>query len=397
MTTLFEQIKTAPQRTFKMRDLGRVVTGKTPSKDNPADWGQDVDFITPTDFSGDGKHLTEIKRKISAEGVSRYKNMILPPETVIVTCIGSDMGKVVISQHTALTNQQINSIVVDRGSFDVDFVFYKLKSLYPELRSIAEEGGSTMPIITKTTFENIEFDAPELSIQQKIGEILSAYDEKIENNKKIIKNLETSAQALFDEWYVKFRFPGYEKAKFIESEIGDIPKGWEIKNLDQVADIVFGHDFQAKLFNESGLGVRVVRIRDVLDGATETFTTEVPAQEYQINVGDLLIGMDGTFHANFWFTAGCYLNQRVTRIRSNLPGYFIFESIRAQLNYLQKTITGATVGHLANGDIREFKILVPQDLSMMNIFGSVTKKILDLRKEILTLRESRDRLLAELI
>src|SRR3989338_299532 len=120
MSKLLEQINTAVRKPYRIKDMGRVITGKTPSKDNPLDWGNEVDFITPTDFSGNEKYLSNIKRKISQDGVGRYKNMILPPESVVVTCIGSDMGKVIVSKNRALTNQQINSIIVNKESFDLE-------------------------------------------------------------------------------------------------------------------------------------------------------------------------------------------------------------------------------------------------------------------------------------
>ncbi|MDD4409086.1 MAG: restriction endonuclease subunit S [Candidatus Pacebacteria bacterium] len=397
MSKLLEKINNIKRKKYSIKDLGRIITGKTPSKNNPEDWGNEIDFITPTDFSSESKYLSYVKRKISSEGKARYKNMVIPPKSIIVTCIGSDMGKVIVSQRTSLTNQQINSIIINQDCFDVDFIYYTLKSMYPTLRSIAEEGGSTMPIITKSVFEKINFEAPDISIQKKIASLLNIYDEKIENNNKIIKNLEAMAQNIFNEWFVNFKFPGYEKVKIINNELGDTPEKWEVKNLNSVSDIVFGFNFKSNLFNESGLGVPVVRIRDILSGVTKTFSPEIPEAEYEIKSGDLLIGMDGIFHYAFWYSEGAFLNQRVARVRSDLPGYFIYEAIKEQLNFLQKTIIGATVGHLSNGDIRGFRILIPKEISLLQVFENITKEVLVLRKENTSLNSQRDQLLVKLI
>lgn len=266
-----------------------------------------------------------------------------------------------------------------------------------EFQNIAESRSGTFPQITFESIANYEVNIPDLPTQKKIASILSVYDEKIENNNKIIKKLEQMAQTIFNEWFVNFKFPGYEKVKMVDSEMGEIPEGWEIKNLNDISDIVFGFNFKSNLFNEDGLGIPVVRIRDVLSGTTKTYSPEVPTEEYEIKSGDLLIGMDGTFHCAFWYSDGAFLNQRVARVRSDLPGYFIYEAIREQLNFLQKTIIGATVGHLSNGDIRDFKIIIPKDKTLLKVFESITNQALNLRRENISLKSQRDQLLVKLI
>lgn len=263
--------------------------------------------------------------------------------------------------------------------------------------SVASSHGTKMPRGDKDAIIQYKITLPPLSVQKKIASILGAYDEKIENNNKIIKNLEETAQTIFNEWFVNFKFPGYEKVKMVDSETGEIPEGWEVKDLNDIANITFGFNFKSKLFNENGIGVPVVRIRDVLSGITQTFSPEIPSAEYEIKSGDLLIGMDGIFHCAFWYNDGYFLNQRVVCIRSDFPGYFIYESIRDQLDFLQKTIIGATVGHLSNGDIRSFKILIPKDKSLLKVFKDITNKILSLKKENISLKSQRDLLLSKLI
>lgn len=284
-------------------------------------------------------------------------------------------------------------IDIPSEGFDLKYIYYLLKRINLPRYS----GDSAVPGLSRDSVYGLEVETPDFPTQKKIAEILSAYDEKIENNNKVIKNLELMAQTIFNEWFVKFRFSGYEKAKFVESEMGMIPEGWGIQNLYEVADVLFGYAFKSNLFNEDGDGIKIVRIRDVLSGTTETFSPEKVEQKYKIVSGDLLIGMDGIFHASMWFLSDCYLNQRVVRIRSELPTYFILQSIRTQLDFLQKTIIGATVGHLSNGDVRGFKILLPTDKSLLEPFRNITKKILELKKENAILKKSRDKLLTKLI
>jgi len=94
-------------------------------------------------------------------------------------------------------------------------------------------GGGTFPNLTQDTIRNFEIPFPEH--RRKIAAILSAYDDLIENNLRRIKILEEMAQNLYREWFVKFRFPGHQHVRFIDSPLGRIPEGWEVKRLDQVA------------------------------------------------------------------------------------------------------------------------------------------------------------------
>lgn len=212
-------------------------------------------------------------------------------------------------------------------------------------------------------------------------------------NLSSVEVLETLANKIFTEWFIKFRFPGHEKIELLDKEEVLLPKGWTLKSLDEIADVLFGYPFKANLFNDNEQGIPVVRIRDVLSGTTGTFTSETVEEKYLIEQGDLLIGMDGIFHMNTWFMEGNYLNQRVARIRSNYPILFIQESIKPQLEFLQKTITGATVGHLSNGDIRNFKVVIPDRADLLDFFSYLTEAVFNLKKGMAALSASRKNLL----
>lgn len=136
-----------------IKSFGNVITGKTPSSDNPEDFGDFLPFVTPGDFSKYSKFAIGAERNLSEGGSKNLKNKILKSGSVIVTCIGSDMGKVVLASSNCITNQQMNSIV-PTNSCKSDYLYYNLKSISEELKSIAL-GGSTMPMLSKTDFEKI--------------------------------------------------------------------------------------------------------------------------------------------------------------------------------------------------------------------------------------------------
>lgn len=115
-------------------------------------------------------------------------------------------------------------------------------------------GGAAQPNANARVLTSFEFLLPPLPTQRKIASILSAYDDLIENNTRRIKILEEMAQAIYKEWFVHFRFPGHEKVKMVESELGLIPEGWEVKRLGEVCKIVMGQSPSSEFYNTIGQG-----------------------------------------------------------------------------------------------------------------------------------------------
>lgn len=225
---------------YKLGEIGEVITGKTPSKKNPEQWGDIMPFVTPTDFDAYNKNIVGSIRYLSAEGINAFQKKVLPQDSVIVTCIGSQMGKVALNKKECVTNQQINSIIPHK-EFNSDFIYYVISSMQDYLRNLAT-GGSTMPIVNKSTFEEITIKAPDLPTQNAIAEILSSLDDKIELNNKINQELENLAQTLFKQWFIDFEFPNengepYKSSggEIIDSELGEIPKGWEVCKVSELS------------------------------------------------------------------------------------------------------------------------------------------------------------------
>jgi len=166
-------------------DFGTVITGKTPSKKNPEHWGESFDFITPTDFKFFGMFTDRTGRKLSNDGWNRFVNIQLPVNSILVTCIGSDMGKVAISSNSCVTNQQLNSIILNDVS-NLGYVYQHIKSKYNEIRSIAF-GGTTMPIINKGDFSQIDIPIPPKKLIDKFQSYWSSLSDRIRFNQKQIQ------------------------------------------------------------------------------------------------------------------------------------------------------------------------------------------------------------------
>ena len=145
----------------EIKEFGKIITGKTPSSNYPEDFGDDFQFITPGDFLNE-KIIIESSRRLSSLGCNRLKNKINPKNSILITCIGSDMGKVSLNYEECITNQQINSIV-GNSNYYYEYLYYKLVEIKDILKSIAV-GGSTMPMLNKSSFEEIKILKPSNNI-----------------------------------------------------------------------------------------------------------------------------------------------------------------------------------------------------------------------------------------
>lgn len=184
----------------RVGELGKIVTGKTPKTSIPENYSGKIPFLTPSDNMLT-KYVTATKKTLTDKGVMEVKNCLLPQNSVCVSCIGSDLGKVVITTEPTVTNQQINSIIVNQGKFDVSFVYYAMLILGKQLNYISKTS-TAVPIVNKASFSSYSIFCPELGQQKEIAAILSSLDDKIELNNKINENLERQAQAFYRELFI---------------------------------------------------------------------------------------------------------------------------------------------------------------------------------------------------
>lgn len=153
-----------------LSDVGEIITGKTPSTQNPDLWEGNILFITPTDLNN-RKIQMKTERTVSGKGMK-----ILPINTIVFTCIAS-IGKMAITGRASITNQQINSIIVKKDNFQ--FIYYALLNIVDFIKST--QSTTTMPIINKTEFSKFVIKVPCVREQTKIANFLSIIDDKIEN------------------------------------------------------------------------------------------------------------------------------------------------------------------------------------------------------------------------
>ena len=252
----------------------------------------------------------------------------------------------------------------------------------------------------------IDIEYLPLEKQNQIVASLASIDEKIKVNRQINDNLETMAKQLYDYWFVQFDFPN-EEGKPYKSSGGamvwneklkrEIPEGWNVANVFDELYVQYGFPFSTELFTEEPTSIPVVRIRDILENSVSAYSEEEVDEKYKLQKQDLLVGMDGNFHMNYWNDNVSYLNQRSVRLRAKSKStvsimqakYDIAPYIKAK----ELRAKGSTVGHLSDKDLKELFVLVCSNTDFRNKFDSILAEIIENRCEMIELTKQRDELL----
>ena len=210
-------------------DIGKIVTGKTPRTSVAENYDGYIPFLTPSDDLSH-KSAPKTTKTLTEQGLNEVRNCLLPSRSICVSCIGSDLGKVVMTKEPTVTNQQFNSIIPNKN-FNADFVYYFMTLVGRELNYLSKTS-TAVPIINKSSFSNYEIEVPDLETQNRIASILSSIDSKIELNRRINDNLEQQAQALFKSWFVDFE--PFRGGEFVDSALGSTPKELPIVYIEDI-------------------------------------------------------------------------------------------------------------------------------------------------------------------
>lgn len=235
---------------YRLVDLGRVVTGRTPPGTQPEFFDGPIPFLTPTDMDG-RRSVGTTARSLSDKGAKLLANIIVE-HGVAVSCIGWQMGKALLIDRPTITNQQINSVIPDRSFVDDLFLYYSFSMRREEIFRLGA-GGTRTPILNKSGFEAVLVDLPPLGIQRSIASVLSALDDKIELNRRLNETLEVMARAIFRDWFVDFgptRAKMEGRAPYLASDIWSLfpdrfdadgkPEGWKNSSIGAEVDVVGG-------------------------------------------------------------------------------------------------------------------------------------------------------------
>lgn len=389
-------------------DIGKIITGKTPRTFIGENYGGNIPFLTPSDDLSH-KFASKTAKALTEKGLDEVKNCLLPPYSVCVSCIGSDLGKVVMTLEPTVTNQQFNSIIPNKN-FNANFVYYLMTLIGKEL-NYHSKTSTAVPIINKSSFSNYEIKVPNLEIQQNIASILSSFDDKIELNRRINENLEQQAQTLFKSWFVDFE--PFKTGKFVDSELGKIPEGWKVVHADEVYNINIGKTPPRKesiwFSNSESSNVQWVSISDMGNCGAFIGNSKEYLTQNAINKFNIIIVPKDTILLSFKLTIGrVAIAQKELTTNEAIARFYLPYSQFREFTYLtlknydySKLGSTSSIATAVNSRIiKGMKILLPTNGHIKN-FSAIVKPIFDLMEsysnEINRLSQFRDTLLPRLM
>jgi type I restriction enzyme S subunit len=336
-----------------------------------------------------------------ANGIIGMSDEYREENSVIIGRVGAYCGSVQFCRGRYWASDNTIVAFPKDNDTDVVFLYYVLKNA--NLNRWA--GGAAQPLMTQTVIKQIELPHPNIYIQRKISSILSAYDDLIENNTRRIQILEEMAQRIYQEWFVNFRFPGYEKVRFVDSELGKIPEGWEVKLLKDYVDFIKGIEPGSKNYleiQEDGT-IPFLRVGDLNKRSSNIYIRREFSKGIILEEDDIAVSFDGTPGVVATAMYGCYSSGvRKLAIKNdaiNKPFlYYLMKSEHIQ-GIIKAHSKGTTILH-ASESINYLNFVLPTK-EIMKMFYDITnplinEKILLLKKNKI-LRKKRDLLLPKLI
>lgn len=345
---------------------------------------------------------------VKPEFILKKDDIITPLTEQAIGLLGSTAkipcsGKYIQSQDVALIkcNEKLNP----------NFAFYLISSKLVRNQLSAAAQQTKIRHTSPDKIKNCIVWIPEYSAQEKIGNFLSSIDEKIALNNRINAKLEQMAKRFYDYWFVQFDFPNSDGKPYKSSggkmvynaELKiEIPAGWEVGNLYEIADYINGlacQNFRPKVYEES---LPVIKIREMNEGVTkdsEQVSINIP-EKYKINNGDILFSWSATLEVMVWNGGKGGLNQHIFKVMPK--NYFSHEYVYQQLDrYVvnfqkQAEARKTTMGHITSEHINQSRVVLPPE-ETVQVFTQKVKTLSkmqsNLKAENLKLASLRDRLL----
>lgn len=284
------------------------------------------------------------------------------------------------------------------------YLYYWFFSPEAKYQITSKQIGSTQKALTISNLNNFEILIPTRAIQEKIVTILKSLDSKIEINNKIISNLESQAQAIFKSWFVDFE--PFQDGNFVESELGMIPEGWEVRSLSDIAFFKNGLAMQKYRPEINEPSLPVLKIRELNSGSTD-FSSDRCRTDIDDSVkvydGDLIFSWSGTLSCKLWTGGNAGLNQHLFKVTSEkYEKWFNYSWVKFHMNEFIRIAQdkATTMGHIKRSHLDEAKVLIPA----IDIYGKIDKLmkpiielIIKLGIQNTKLAELRDALLPKLM
>lgn len=358
------------------------------------------DEIEYIDISSVGTgNFTSSPRLMSlSEAPSRAKRIIRDGDIILSTVRPNRRSFIFVKNSKENSIASTGFAVLRSNGIDSKFLYYVVSTQEFTDYLISNAKGSAYPAVDIDTIGRAEILLPNQDTQKRISSIISTYDDLIENNQKRIKILEEMAQRLYNEWFVKFNFPGHENVKMVDSgsEFGEIPEGWEVGKISNLFNFVGGYAFKSKWYSDKGK-YKVITIKNIGDG--EFITNNVSRinrlpenikDEQLLKTGDVLMSLTGNIGRTCMAIGeNCLLNQRVAKIKSksHCPSYaYYFFRDPNQKMLTNKLAYGAAQQNLSTINLGKSIVICPKE-TIIKEFEVKTAPINQLKINLLELNE----------
>jgi len=397
---------------YKLGELcKRVTSGGTPNTRKNEYYGGEIPWVRTQEVNFNRIYDTEIK--ITQQGLENSSAKWIPENSVIIAMYGATAGKVAINKIPLTTNQACCNLIIDESKADYRFLYYNILSRFSSIANMAV--GGAQQNLNAGMIKDLFISTPDLPTQTAIAEILSSLDDKIELNNKINQELENLAQTLFKQWFIDFEFPNengepYKSSggEMEDSELGEIPKGWEVVRLETHAKISLGGtpsrnngDYwngnipwvNSGAINENYILKPIELITQ--EGLDNSSTKLIPKHSTLIAITGATLGQ-----VSYSLIDACYNQSVISLTPPDNTKEFIHLLVNTIIPELIKHQTGGAQQHINKGNVETFKVLFPPE----NILNSFKEILTDLYlkiecyiKENQQLTTLRDTLLPKLI
>lgn len=275
----------------------KIKAGGTPRRSIKSYWGGDIPFVKIEDMSSVMKYLEKTKEKITEDGLKNSSAWIIPPFSILFSMYAS-IGEVAINKIPVATNQAILAILPKEDIVDLDYLFYSLK--YYSILLVSETVQTTQKNVNRGIVVNFEIPLPPLEEQKKIANVLDTIRQAIEVQDNLIKTWKKMKRAVMEKVFRE----GLHGEELKETEIGKIPKGWEVVSVGEVAEVKYG---KAKPKNDNYGKIPVIG-----SGGIYSYTSKPLISEPTI-----IIGRKGTAGKVWLILQPCYPSDTTFYLKIN--------------------------------------------------------------------------------
>lgn len=408
---------------YKLGDIADIIVSTVDKKSKPGqktvrlcnfvdvykNWAITHDMYN--DFMVATASEVEIQRFTIKKGqVAFTKDSETRDDIGIATYIADDFDDVVLGYHTALVTPHEDILL---GKYLNVFMHSKYVLKYFEMNAT---GSGMRYTLSLETLNDIPVLVPSLEEQKRIGDFFSAIDKKICLNRKANAELEALAKQIYDYWFVQFDFPDENGRPYKSSGNRmvynkdlkrEIPENWENATLLDIATYTNGLACQNHRPKKGEAKLPVIKIKEMRDGYsldTESVSAIIP-ESIKVYNGDILFSWSASLEVMQWAYGEGGLNQHIFKVtgKNGFPKSFYYFQILNYVNVFRKIAEArkTTMGHITQDHLKQSKITVPKDKSILEKFESLVKPLMDkqvkLTEEITSLKSMRDFLLPMLM